>query len=217
MSLPAAQLDLAGIEQGWELLTVDADRKAGRFTAALLDKNEKKRDLVIEALANEMPIRSIAGALGISVNTVLAAKRIFGPKIETEKQRLGRDCLDVARMATERIRAEMQDMPRASLPIIAGIFTDKGLLLTGAPTARVEHVGGPTVRSVAEYIDSLPAVTPVGKGENPSQKGVLIELGQASVLPVGDLQSPVSAQPTEARPVDRAEDGQNAPQKGSTP
>src|SRR5438105_7361524 len=143
-----AQLDFPSIEAGWEILTVEADRKAQRFTAAALDKNAEKRDVVIAALAEQLPIRSIARGLGISVNTVLAAKRIYGEKIETEKQRLGRDCFDLARLAVERIRDEIQDMPRASLPIIAGIMADKGLLLTGAPTSRIEHTSGPSVASL---------------------------------------------------------------------
>lgn len=213
MSSSAHQLDLSGIESGWEILTVDTDRKAGRFTAAALDKNAEKRDLVIAALAEGLAIRRIASALGISVNTVLAAKRIFGDKIETEKQRLGRDCFDVMRMAVERIRDEMQDMPRASLPIIAGIMADKGLLLTGAPTSIVAHTGGPTVASVAEYINSLPAVGPVAAQENNAQKGVVIDLAIEASKPAGDSRSLDSCPPTQQAAPGGTESGQIDPKK----
>lgn len=217
MSAPATQLALAGIEAGWELLTVEEDRKAGRFTAALLDKNAAKRDAVIEALAQGMAIRSIAGAYEISVNTVLTAKRIYGEKIETEKQRLGRDCFDVARLAVERIRDEIQFMPRASLPIVAGIMAEKGLLLTGAPTARVEHIGLPTVASIADYINSLPAATPVGTRENSEQKAVVLELPATGLVPACDSRSLDSCPSSERSKETSAESGQIEPQKGNAP
>lgn len=215
MSSAAAQLDFAGIESGWEILTVDEDRKAGKFTAALLDKNAEKRDAVIEALAQGMSIRRIASAFGLSVNTVLTAKRKFGDKIETDKQRLGRMCFEVAHLAIERMRDEIQDMPRASLPIVAGVMTDKGLLLTGAPTVRVEHTHGPTVLDVADYIASLPTAIPVGKGENLLQKGAVIEVGQGAFLPAGDNESPVSMPLPEGDQKDGQTSGQIDPQKGT--
>lgn len=186
------QLDLAGVESGWEILTVEQDRKAGKFTAALLEKNQAKLAAVLEALAQGLSVRRIASAYGISTNTVLTAKRLHGAKIETEKQRLGRDCFDVARMAIERIRDEIDEMPKASLPIIAGIMADKGLLLTGAPTARIEHVTGYSVASVADYINSLPAVQPVGKRENSDQKSGILELDAPAWAPSVDPQSTVS-------------------------
>lgn len=211
MSSAAAQLDFPTIEAGWEIVTVDADRKAGRFTAALIARNQEKLEAVVEALAQGMSIRRIARAYEISVNTVLTVKRIHGAKIETEKQRLGVACFDVARMAVERIRDEMDDMPKASLPIIAGIMTDKGLLLTGAPTVRIEHTSGPTVRSVAEYIDSLPVAAPVCTEEHSPQKGALLlgESGQSV-----DSGSTVSSAAVEVSAENGPEVGQNAPKKG---
>lgn len=190
----AAQLDLPTIEAGWEIVTAEDDRKAGKFTAAFIEKNLAKRDAVIEALAQGMSIRRIAAAYEISVNTVLTVKRIHGAKIETEKQRLGLDCFDVARMAVERMRDEMQEMPRAGLAIVAGIMAEKGLLLTGAPTARIEHTHGPTVRSVADYIESLPAVVEVAaervyEGETNAQKG---EIGPGAPVPIMALEATAS-------------------------
>jgi hypothetical protein len=143
-----------------------------------LAKDEAKRDLMISALAEGRSVRTVAKAYGVSTNLVLAVKRKFAPQIETEKERLGLDCFDVARLAVERIRDEIDDMPKASLSIIAGVMIDKGQLLTGAPTARVrvERVDG--VASVADYIAGLPAAVPVSEGEMSGEKGgAFIELG----------------------------------------
>lgn len=172
--------DLPGIEAGWEILTVDADRATGRFTCEQLEKNEAKRQAVVAALAEGHSMRAIHRAFGISVNTVLAANRKYGEEIETRKQSVGRAAFDVAQLAIERMRDEMDTMPKASLPIIAGVMIDKGQLLTGAPTARVEHTSAETPQTFNDWLASLTDVTPVAEGKEMGQKS-LVEIQAADV------------------------------------
>lgn len=178
--------DLPGIEPGWELMTVEADRTAGKYTADKLERNEALRDSVVRALAEGLSVRQVARAHSISTNLVLAASRRFGAQIETLKQSLGRDCYDVARLAVERIRDEIDQMPRASLPIVAGVMIDKGSLLTGAPTARVEHNHVADHASLNDWLDSLPRAQPVGPRENSAQKS---PAHQVLELPAADAGS----------------------------
>jgi hypothetical protein len=196
--------DLPGIEQGWEILTVDQDRQAGKFTAAHLAGNLAKRDAVVRALGEGMSIARVARAFGMSRNTVAVAARRFGPDIEHRKKETGALCFDVARMAVERIRDEMDDMPKASLPIIAGVLIDKGQLLSGAPTARVEHTQALGFASFNDWLGSLVDVTPaapVGAQETLGQKGGALEAGAIQLGCVdlgpdkraGDEQSPAFA------------------------
>jgi hypothetical protein len=184
--------DLPGIEQGWEILTVDADRVNGRFTCEQLEKNEAKRKAVVEAIAEEaLGLKRIATAFGVSVNTVLAAKRKYVEEIETTKQRVGRAAFDVAQLAIERMRDEMDTMPKASLPIIAGVMIDKGQLLTGAPTARVQHTQAATPESFNEWLDSITNVTatPVAEGKETGQKDFAALPGPDSADAARDSQS----------------------------
>jgi hypothetical protein len=162
--------DLPGIESGWELLQLDAPDAPKRFTADQIAKNQEKLNAVVRALGEGLGVRQIARAFGISTNTVLKVSQRFGAEVETQKQSLGRDFLDVARLAVERMRDEMDSMPRQSLPIIAGIGIERGQLLTGAPTARVEHNHALQVLSVADYIDSLPAASSVEVAGNAAPK-----------------------------------------------
>lgn len=203
LSLP----DAPGIEAGWEILTVAEDRARGKFTAAHLASNEAKRESVVRMLAEGMSISATARAHGMSRNTVLAAARRWGAQIEQRKQNLGADCLDVARLAVERIREEIDDMPKASLAIIAGIMVDKGQLLSGAPTVRVEHVETGAA-SFNEWLSSVVdvAAQPVAQGDKSHNKGSL--LGEALPAaeapsdpgsnPLGDSVSPVFSHATEA-------------------
>ena len=163
---------------------VSENEKSGLFTAERLSKDKARLAVVVRALAEGMSIRAIAASQGCSVNTILAIKRRSGPDIETLKQELGRDALDVGRLALERMRDEMQDMPKASLPIIVGIMVDKAQLLTGAPTMRIQHDHSVGVADVADYIASLPCVSPVqpvGARDADAQKAAgAIELQDAA-------------------------------------
>lgn len=166
LSLP----DLPGIEPGWELLSLREPTQRGKFTAEQLARNEEKLAAVLAALGEGLGVRQIARAFQISTNTVLRVSRDYGPQIETLKESIGRDCLDVAKLAVERMRDEIDQMPRASLPIVAGIMIERGQLLTGAPTARISHEHAHTIANVADYIDSLPSVSPVAEEKANEQK-----------------------------------------------
>lgn len=217
--------DLPGIEPGWELIEMSEPAQRGRFTAEQLSHNEGRLQAILGAVAQGMSVRSIAKAYGVSTNTVLTAQRKFAGEIETLKQELGRSCMDVARLAVERMRDEMDDMPKASLPIIAGVMIDKGQLLTGAPTMRVQHDHTLTVASVADYIDSLPAASPVIAGGEIAQKAIdgvtpagehlgaseLLEATEAQA--VRDSQSLLSAQIKGQAPQAGADVGQIDPKK----
>jgi hypothetical protein len=126
---------------------------------------------------------------------------VAGVEIETEKERLGNQFSDLARLAVERMTDEIDDMPKASLPLIAGIATDKAQLLRGAPTVRVQHDHALTIKSVTDYIDALPSVTPVCSEEIADHKGApqialeagaVVDFKEANMAFAGDSQSPVS-------------------------
>ena len=188
--------DLPGIESGWELLQLDGPDAPKRFTAEQIARNQEKLSAVVRALGEGLGVRQIARAFGISTNTVLKVSQRFGAEVETQKQSLGRDFLDVARLAVERMRDEMDSMPRQSLPIIAGIGIERGQLLTGAPTARVEHNHALEVLSVADYIDSLPAAPSVEVvGNDAPKEAARVAIGAA---PTGVLVGAVDSQSTES-------------------
>lgn len=217
--------DSPGIEAGWEILTVGEDRAAGKFTAAGLARNEQRRESVVRMLAEGLSIAAVARAHGMSRNTVMAAARRFGPQIEQRKQSVGALALDVARLSIERIRDEIDDMPKASLPIIAGVMIDKAQLLSGAPTARVEHVERSAPASFNDWLDSLVNVSaqPVAQAETAGQKGAASEVAlPADVVPAalhasprGDTLSPALSHSSEESADSAPIAGQIAPASAS--
>ena len=144
-------------QEGDELLSIEGDRKAGRCTARCLDARADLRAAVLGAIAEGQGSRRVAAAFGVSREVVRALRRqaLGSGELDHHKQSLGLDALALAREAIDRCRDELEEMPRASLPILAGVMVDKALLLTGGATARIEHVTGPTHAGLNDMLSSL--------------------------------------------------------------
>lgn len=204
---------------GDELLTIDRDLKSGRCTAACLDARQNLRREILNALAENLGTRRVAKAFGVSREVVRALYRVAleSGELDHHKQRLGRDAFSLASATIDRIADEIDDMPKSSLAIIAGIMIDKGQLLTGGVTSRIAHGEAPA--DINALLDGLPSanvidlVAPVDSGENSPQKaGDVLEIGDG-LDQTGDLQSPVSSPSPEVTTVDKVGNGQTAQRK----
>lgn len=175
--------DLPGIESGWEML-LPAEEQRKRFTGDLLAKNEERLQAVIHALAEGMAMRRIAKAFGISVNTVIAVNRRFGSEVETQKKEVGMKCLAAGRLAVERIVEEIDSLPKASLPIVAGVMLDKGQLLTGGATHRLESVKTNLHlhADINDWVESLPCAERVEAEGKEAQKAAATDGGSGAVV-----------------------------------
>ena len=204
------QLTLAGLADGvgLELLSIDQDRAANRCTAAGLEAREGLRAAVLHCIAEgRLGTRRIASAFGISREVVRALwkKASETNELDHYKKEAANSYGHLARLAVERMTEEIDEMPRASLPVLAAIATDKHALLSGGVTARVERVGGPSVASVKDFIDALPVVSGlVVEGGGADSKGaggsgLVIEGGAdlAGESGRGDSVSPASVGTTE--------------------
>lgn len=170
------QLTLASLTDGLgeELLTVEADRASNRCTAACLDARVELRSAILNALAEGLGTRRVAAAFGVSREVVRALNRqaLNSGELDHAKEELARDALDLARRTIDRIADEIDDMPRSSLPIVAGVMIDKAQLLSGGATARVERTSGESVADIEAYLRGLPVAQPVVEGGGAGQKGI---------------------------------------------
>jgi hypothetical protein len=140
--LPAEQPELfdpAAIPKGHELLTIDKDERAGKFTGERIARNREKYLGIVRALAEGMGIRRTARAYGVSTNTVAAIREREPSLIETEKKDLSRLMGRFVTMATERLIEEHDQIPIGQLSVSLGIVQDKKALLDGDPTIRIEE------------------------------------------------------------------------------
>lgn len=210
--------DLPGIGEGWDLL-LPAPERARRCTGATAVKLEEKRESIIAACAT-LGTRRVAQAFGVSREVVraLRAEAIRTGKLDQVKEETGRRALAVADRVLDRIEDEVDSLPKQSLALTYAIMQDKGLLLTGQPTQRIEHTAGTTHEDINSFIDSLPSATPVSPGDSRGQKGAGLEVpGELLSSSAGDTPSPDSCPSSEGRGGDRAESGQTEPKKEPAP
>lgn len=218
----AEQLQLSAeiTDAGMELLTIEADARAGRCTGARLSAREGLRDGILSALAEgAVGSRRIARIFGVSREAVraLRMRAIQSGDLDQVKQQLGRSYIALADAARERIVDEIDEMPRQSLPIIMGIATDKGQLLTGGVTARVERLDGLTAESVNALIDALPieaVCTPVEPAGAAPQKGLDVGGSAVALSRAGQSESLAFRPSSEGADASRAEGGRIEGKKG---
>lgn len=180
-------------QEGDELLSIENDRKGGRCTARCLDARADLRAAVLGAVAEGQGSRRVAAAFGVSREVVRALRRqaLGSGELDLVKQSIGLDALALAREAIDRCRDEIDEMPRASLPVLAGIMTDKALLLTGGATVRIEHVTGPSHAGLNDMLASLggcievQALPPVEARETSAQRGADQAAGGLIEAPAG--------------------------------
>lgn len=202
-ALLSTQLSLAGLTDGVgeELLRLDADRASNRCTASCLSARTELRAAILHALAEGLGTRRVSQAYGVSREVVRALRRqaLNSGELDHAKEELARDALDLARRTIDRIADEIDEMPRSSLPIVAGVMIDKAQLLSGGPTSRVETRRGESVADVEAYLAALPAAEPVGEGGETGQKGGAaaagLGLGGALEIEVGAAVSGDSLSP----------------------
>lgn len=189
------------------MLSIEGDRRSNRCTARCLDARADLRAAVLGAVAEGQGSRRVSAAFGVSREVVRALRRqaLESGELDQHKQSIGLDALALAREAIDRCRDEIDEMPRASLAILAGVMTDKALLLTGGATVRIEHVSGPTHAGLNDMLASLGVIevqtcapAPVEGREISAQRGAdlaaggRIEAAAGIEFPaLGDLESPI--------------------------
>jgi len=144
---------------GMDLL-LPHDVQVQRFTAEHVARNQQRYLEIASAIAEGLSVRTIARAYRVSSHTVQRIREREPELIATDKQRLARLMRQAARQSVEGYleKLEVGLVTPGVLPIAAGIFTDKSLLLEGEATSRVEHVHiDVTPEQVNGWMSSLPA------------------------------------------------------------
>jgi hypothetical protein len=107
-------------------------------------------------------MRMISRLLKIHHYTIQAVMEREPGVIEAEKERIGRLSRTGARICIERLVERLPELTLDNLgdaqrmAVIAGILTDKGELLTGGATVRVDH-GGDKLADMRQVLAALPA------------------------------------------------------------
>lgn len=158
-------------------LGIEKLEAAGEFTGErLLARRPDAYRAVVRMAAEGLSISATARALGVSRNTVAAVREREGISIEQEKKELLRDVRKAARLSVERAIELIPAINSAKdAAIVAAVMVDKGQLLSGEATSRVEKVEVQEDK-LREMLAALPVleaeVIPTGlTGSASGQKG----------------------------------------------
>lgn len=198
------QLRLPGLptEEDWQASEAPTEYQAGEYTGErLFLRAPKVYQACIELLAASVPVRTICNLLHVNCQTVAGVREREPEAIGTAKARLSARLMNLGHLQTEIVRDQLCNLLQSGktlkpgeikdLLIGLGITLDKGMLLAGEATSRMEVVARPApghddfnrfIEAQAVEVDS----TGYGEG-TPAAKGPLGEGGQADPagLPAG--------------------------------
>lgn len=179
----------------------------GEFTGERLHARDPDRyRAIVAALAEGIGTRAIARAYKVSPHTVRAIRAREAGPIATDKKGISDRLRQFARMASDRLVEEIDDIPVDKLPLAAGIIIDKMQLLDGEATS-ITGTAGPTVdaEKFNHWIKSLPEAEAVEVPETGLRVGEKLQSGAGSPepaqLPAGSSLEPVTQVRTDAESV----------------
>jgi hypothetical protein len=117
--------------------------------------------ITVQLLGQGTGIREIKRLTGLHHRTIEAVMIREGNTIDTHRKELGARALKVAAMGVERLEEIIADgnIKPGELSMAVGILIDKGQVLTGGVTARVEKIEQSQVAAGLErMLDELPVI-----------------------------------------------------------
>lgn len=174
------QLSLPGLpdERAWH----QAEWEEGTYTGErLFSRHPQVYHAIVELLGADVPLRTIARVLRVHTKTVMGVREREPTAIATAKDRLSKRLMALGELQSEIAREHLANLLESGealdlkaikdLLIGLGIVLDKGLLMGGHVTARVEHVDPePTHADFNRLVRDITSEIGLG-GETPGQKG----------------------------------------------
>ncbi len=198
---PALQLDLPGGD-AWQIQALTAADDSPQFsgcTGEARHRIRRLRDQILELTAAGVGAKRIAAALDVSPQAVRAVRSVAWERGELDplKQRLGRQYLATADLLRAEALERIDEIPAQVLLLASAQAADKGQLLTGGATTRIERACDAPA-DLHEMIDALPVeCVPVDAPESGYNKSPAegASLGQeaSQVEPSGAVADSLSA------------------------
>jgi hypothetical protein len=141
--------------------------------------------ITVQLLGQGTGIREIKRLTGLHHRTIEAVMLREGQTIDTHRKELGARALKVAAMGVERLEEIIADgaIKPGELSMAVGILIDKGQVLTGGVTARVEKIEQSQVAAGLErMLDELPVIDAEFEDETPATN-----LAAENVSPIAAL------------------------------
>ena len=173
-SVATEQLTLTGEGlDGVELLLCGTPERA-QCNAAHLARHLAEREAILADLAVGLGVRTVAVKHGRSPKLVRALRRQAEERGEIAplKERLGRKALAISEDVLDELGEDIEKIPANVRALAFAQLVDKGMLLTGGATQRIEHVqSSDSPEAYSAWMRSLVAAGPVVEGDVSVHKG----------------------------------------------
>ncbi|MBO7521198.1 MAG: hypothetical protein J6T16_03050 [Opitutales bacterium] len=148
-------------QEALEKLKSDEDAVAKYTAGRLAEKHPKLYQAARAMLAKGVSVNETAHLLSLHPYTVEALRELEKNYIEGAKKRLAKNAFAAAEIAVEKIKetliqinpSKIDDLYRLSL--MSGTLIEKGSLLTGGATQRIETQDTKTFKDKSEYEKSM--------------------------------------------------------------
>ena len=116
---------------------------------------EERAQRILCAVEAGIPITQICKQFAVSHHTVQALVRNRPELMAKATSIIRSNWAYIAMMSTGELAARLADMKDLALSTLAGIATDKNLLMAGSPTQRIEHSFAPAAEAWGEFVESV--------------------------------------------------------------
>jgi hypothetical protein len=159
--MPDAEQLTLPVDAG-EIALLNADESSSIFSGCTGEgraRIRKLREQILELTAAGVGVKRIASALDVSPQAVRAVRASAWERGELDpmKERLGRQYLAAADLLRAEALERIEDIPPQVLLLASAQAADKGQLLTGGATARIERASQAPA-DLHALIDALPVV-----------------------------------------------------------
>jgi len=154
---PAELIDIETLESG-VMQKIKSDEDAGKYTAGRLKKLKPQIFESAKALLGaNLPITYIAETLGLHFYTVETIAQLEKDYIQKAKEKIAKHAFLISQVALEKVAEGIEHMSISKpddiykISLTAANLAEKGNLLSGGATQRVEHVQTKSYSSAEEF------------------------------------------------------------------
>lgn len=127
----------------------------------LMDQSSEVYAGIVGRLADGDTTASIARLTGLPIQLIRKIRELHPVFIEAGRRAANARIEEALHASAQRLADNVDKIPLRQLPIALGILVDKAQLLTGGPTARVEHKHVPTKEELDAFFNSIPSAKEV--------------------------------------------------------
>jgi hypothetical protein len=145
--------------------------------AVLMERDPEAYSRIVKFLEQGLSPAGVAALTRVPLALVRKVRNLLGEvAIHAGIRQVARNLTEASQLMSERLVNEAGEIPIGSLPSALGVIVDRTLLMSGSPTARVEHRSVPTPEDLQKMFNELPKANAAVVTPDPAAGNKIISL-----------------------------------------